>query len=261
LTEPQKDEGRSIPAVIGTALLLAGFVLQFFSVKQNLPFEVQIASALIVGVSAILFLVWVWYRPIRGWYQIWKRNRIARRNMPELFALLDRFRQFVDSGITQPYFFLYQLKGRGTAFSSLPLPMYPYYPQMFAANLSVGSKNRKSNLDTFRWLSDSFANLIQYFNETYLSSPVKEVLNIIKKASETEAPPDVPAVPEDIRKGFSLSRARWVRFLQDLEEFTSRVSKQLGQYQVKLGNDWHGMDYVSARLFEPPEELPMPTDL
>src|SRR3989442_9102605 len=96
----------------GGSLLLAGLVLQFFSARQNLPWEVQIASALIVGTSAILFVVWVWYRPLQRWYEGWKRNRIARRNLPELFGLLDRFRQFVDSGITQPYFFLYQLKSR-----------------------------------------------------------------------------------------------------------------------------------------------------
>src|SRR5437867_4301109 len=66
VSEPAKpkDEGRSIPVGIGTAILLFGFILQFFSVRQSLPIEIQIVSAIFVAVSAFLFIVWAWYPAI-----------------------------------------------------------------------------------------------------------------------------------------------------------------------------------------------------
>src|SRR6266705_1990212 len=96
LSEPAKpkDEGRSIPVGIGTAILLFGFILQFFSVRQNLPIEIQIVSAIFVGVTAFLFVVWVWY-PSLGRYFTERRSagredRLARENMETLNSYIDK---------------------------------------------------------------------------------------------------------------------------------------------------------------------------
>jgi hypothetical protein len=218
----------------------------------------QLAVASLIVALGILFGIWIWYRPIRRSYEGTKRNRIAHRSFPELVTLFERFKQFVDAGISQPHFFLYQLKSRGTDFSSIHLPHYPYYAQHFAGNLSEGLKGRNHDLVSLRWFSDSLANLITYYNETFLATPVKQVISIIEKGAEI--PPEAPQVPDDLRKGFNTARLRWVRFLQDFEMFTSRVSKELGKYRVKVDGNVHAIDYLNAYQLEPPEELPAPID-
>src|SRR6059036_2483674 len=66
VSEPAKpkDEGRSIPVGIGTAILLFGFILQFFSARQSLPLEIQFVSAIFIAATTFLFAVWVWFPPI-----------------------------------------------------------------------------------------------------------------------------------------------------------------------------------------------------
>ena len=95
-----------------------------------------------------------------------------------------------------------------------------------------------------------------YYNDTFLSSPVKQALGIIAKGFEEGPPDDAPQVPDDIRKGFNSARLRWVRLLQDFEMFCSRMSKELGQYRVQIDNNWQSFDYLNTYQFESPEELP-----
>jgi len=257
LSESKSEEKPSIPGVITTAITVAGFAFLYLSQAQQLPVVERALFGSIILVSILLFLVWIWSRPIHGWYEGLRRNWIARKNFHELTTLFQSFKQFVDPGTSQPHFFLYQLKSRGTDFNSITLPSYAYYPQQVAGNIWYGLKGRKSNFLTLKWLSDSLSTLITYYNDAFLSSPVKEVISIIKKKSEEGLPPDdVPQVPEDVWKGFNNARLRWVRFLQDFEGFCSRVSREVGQYRVKIGPDWHDFDHLNAYQFEPPAELP-----
>src|SRR6266568_1872437 len=142
MSEPakSKDEGRSIPVGIGTAILLFGFILQFFSVRQNLPIEIQIVSAVFVGVTAFLFSIWVWYRPIaRYWTEkksAGREDRISRDNLGTFQSFVDRLKimcspQRMDSLV----FNLNDLKGQ-PEFAKLP-GLYPstYYVDSLSAQL------------------------------------------------------------------------------------------------------------------------------
>src|SRR2546425_10970976 len=66
MTDPTKpkDEGRSIPGIIATAITIAGFAVLLSTQRQQLSFPEQLIYALVIGTSAIAFSVWVWYRPI-----------------------------------------------------------------------------------------------------------------------------------------------------------------------------------------------------
>ena len=155
MSDPKAEERPSIPSVITTAITVAGFAFLFLIQAQQLPLLERALFGGIILVSILLFLVCIWSRSLLVWYENRKRNQIARRNFGELVTLLDRFRQFVDAGTSQPHFFLYQLKSRGNDFSSMSLPSYAYYPQQFVGNLEYGLKNRKPNFVSLRWLSAS----------------------------------------------------------------------------------------------------------
>src|SRR5438046_2085234 len=100
MSEPTKpkDEGRSIPVGIGTAILLFGFILQFFSTRQSLPIEIQIVSAIFVGASALLFVVWAWYPPIARYWRERKsaerEDKISQESVERLQSYIERLQTF-----------------------------------------------------------------------------------------------------------------------------------------------------------------------
>lgn len=255
-----KDESRaSIPAVITTAISLAGFAIFFATQSSQLPVLAQFAVASIIIALGVLFGVWIWYRPLSSWNKRWRRNRIARRHFSQLIIFSERLGEFIrgSSSMSNAQYFLLQLKGRAKEFGAIQIPS-PSYPQQLSMDLEKGLKMQKRNLRTFVWGADSLDSLIRFFDEAYLLGPVKEVHAIVNKLKETEASDDVPDVPADIRDGFNSMRGMIVRFLQDYELFVTQVSKELGKYRIKVMGDWQSWDYLRGTHFEPPPELPGP---
>lgn len=256
-----KDERRaSIPGVIGAAITIAGFALLYSSQRLQLSLSEQVVYAGIIGVSAILLFVWIWFPLVRNGYGKWRRNHIARRHFPQLLIFAERLEKFADQRmITSLPNFLGQLKGQVKEFSFIPIQVTSHSQRLTEA-LGRGIRIQRRNFESFLWAADSLDSLIRFYCEIYVTAPAKEVNAIIKNLRETEPPPDVPVVPEGIREGYNSARGMFVRFLQDYELFISQVSGELGKYRVKILNDWQEFHYLRESHFDPPPELPAPLE-
>ena len=140
VSEPAKpkDEGRSIPVGIGTAILLFGFILQFFSVRQSLPIEIQIVSAVFVGATAFLFAVWAWYPPLARYRSerkhAGKEDRISRESLAKFQSYVELLKNMCSpQRIDTLVYNLNTLKGQSD-FAKLP-SLYPW--TFYVDSLSV----------------------------------------------------------------------------------------------------------------------------
>ncbi len=259
MSESKRDEDYPpIPEVIKTVSYLATFLIAFFTGRQFLPFELQLTLAAIFVASSILFILWIWRRPFRRFWKSLRRNEIAGTNYSQLVRYCERLKEFVSPGSrSNPNYFLRELKTRVKEFESISMAE-PSYVALFVWDLERALKGNKQNLQGFVWGSDSLVSVAQFFNEAYVINPCKEIRTSIKKAQETEAPDDIPAVPEDILEGYNSVREAFAAFLRELAEFVSKVNKQLGQDRLKAGDVLYDADLLRTAQFEPPKELENP---
>ena len=210
----------SIPAVIGTALLLAGFLLQFFSSRPTLPIEVQIVSSGIIAIAAILFIVWVWYRPVRRFFKNWRRDRIARKNYPRLVRFVERFRDFAGESRFGSSQFVFNNMKNTEGFRNLNL-VDGWYTDLMSSDLERGLKTFRPNFKTFVWGADSLTSMLRFYSEVFVTKPITQIRTIIESGSGKLQP--------NLRDDFNASREKFVAFLNDYEEFVSQTSNELGQ--------------------------------
>lgn len=227
MSEPAKprDEGRSIPVGIGTAILLFGFILNFFSVRQSLPIEIQIVSAIFVGVTAFLFAVWVWYPPLRRYWtersSDTREDRISRESLGTFETYVDRLKsmcspQRMDSLV----FNLNNLKGNAD-FQKLPsLFSWTYYVDSLSAQLTGMFKRVEVNRKTFTWSVDTFTLVLKLFCDG-----VNSFVNEARQAG-VEKP-----IPKQIREDFNTNRQTFIRFLEDYTLFVEGLNKKFRTYE------------------------------
>ena len=227
LSEPAKpkDEGRSIPVGIGTAILLFGFILQFFSVRQSLPIEIQIVSAIFVGITAFLFAIWVWYPPIsRYWTERssnTREDRISRDSLGTFESYVDRLKtmcspQRMDSLV----FNLNNLKGQ-SEFPKLPsLFSWTYYVDSLSAQLAGLSNRVDVNRQTFVWAVDTFTLVLKLFCDG-----VNTFVNEARQTSELKP------IPRQIKEDFNTNRQTFIRFLEDYTGFVEGLNKKFRTYE------------------------------
>src|SRR5437867_557912 len=98
LSEPResKVDSPSIPGVITTAITVAGFAFLYLTQRQSLsPFE-QLVFGLIIAVSILLFLNWIWYRPIAHYWTERsfdrREDRISREGLVNFESFVDRLK-------------------------------------------------------------------------------------------------------------------------------------------------------------------------
>lgn len=225
---------------------MAGLVLQFFSARQNLSIEVQIASALIVGTSAILFVVWVWYRPLRRWNEEWRRNRNSRRSYPQLARFCERFRAFTEYNMTNnPQYVIGNIRNN-PGFDSV-LVVEPHYANMLAYDLQNGVRTLKPSLNAFVWVADLLSSMIRFYRDVLVARPIVQIRTLLDSGTGKTVP--------TYRADYNVARERFVGFVAEHEEFISKTNKELGQIKRKVGDSWRDEELLRSYYFERPKEL------
>ncbi len=247
-----KDEGRSIPVGIGTAILLFGFILQFFSVRQSLPIEIQIVSAIFVGATAFLFVVWVWY-PSFGRYFTERRSagredRLARENMETLNSYIDKLRALGtterNDNVVYP---IRVLKGSGGEWNKLPeLYFVTYYIDALTFQLRTLMSQIGVNRFTFTYAVDTVTFLVRMFNE-----------NLFRIVTDARLIAEKSPVPQTVREDYNTFRHSYIRFLDDYTSFVNELNKRFRSEVVNMPGD---VGTVTQNAFRPmyadrPKEL------
>jgi len=252
VSEPatSRDEGRSIPVGIGTAILLFGFILQFFSVRQSLPVEIQIVSAVFVGFTAFLFVVWVWYPPI---VHYWGRKRLAGQEDGISRESLGTFQSYVEclrticmgQGMVTMLYPLQNLKSQNE-FSKLPdLNPWIYFTQSLTMQLAGLFNRVEVTKMTFTWAVDTFTYVLSIFNDS-----VNRLVNEARLIAEQKP------VPRAIREDYNTHRQTYIRFLDDYSSFVDGLNKKFRTREITLPG---GQPYTETALrpvyAEKPKEL------
>ncbi len=247
-----KDEGRSIPVGLGTAVLLFGFILQFFSIRQNLPIEIQIVSALFVGASAFLFVVWAWYPPIARYrterMAAKREDEISRENLGKFQSYVERLKNMCSpQRMDTLVYSLNNLKGQSD-FTKLP-SLYPwtYYVDSLSFQLAGLFNRIEVNRQTFSWAVDTFTLVLRLF-----SDGVNGFVNEARQASEQKP------IPKHIREDYNTIRQTYIRYLEDYTAFVEQLNKQFRSYEGAYPGGVGGSHTVTAfqsMYGEKPKEL------
>lgn len=221
-----KDEGRSIPVGIGTAILLFGFILQFFSVRQSLPIEIQFVSALFIAATAFLFIVWVWYRPIaRYWTEkrlAGRENRISRGSVGALKSHIERLQTFANGQrLDTPVYPLNTLKGQGGEFSKIP-EFYPWTRDVDNLCGQLIGLLGWIEVDriTFPWVVDTFSLVVSMVCN-----------NLCRAVNEARLISEQNPIPKGIREDYNDHRNSFIRFLDDYTALVADLSKRFRSYE------------------------------
>jgi len=252
-TKP-KGEGRSVPVGIGTAILLFGFILQFFSVRQSLPIEIQIVSAVFVGATAFLFAVWAWYPPLARYrterQQAGREDRISRESLENFQSYVEQLRktctgQYMDT-ILHP---LQTLKAQGE-FSKIP-EMIPWINSVNSLIHQVaGLFDRvEVNRHTFVWTVDTFTSVLGMFNDS-----LNRIVNEARLVAEQKP------IPRLVREEYNTYRDSYNRFLDDYTAFVDGLNKRFRSYELTIplpgGNSTTTTEYAFRKVYaERPKEL------
>jgi hypothetical protein len=224
LTEPAKpkDEGRSIPVVLGTAILLFGFILQFFSSRQSLPFEIQIVSAVFVAVAAILFLGWAWYPPFaRSWERrstSGREDKISRQSVRTFQSFVNGLKRHCQ--VNRSDSLMYPLQNMRNQSNALPdLNPWVYYVDNLCSQL-VGLFDRiQVNRQTFVWGVDSFTMLLRLYGDN-----INHFVNQVRSISEQNP----NSIQKQFKEDYNTIRLTYVRLLDDYADFVEGLNKQFG---------------------------------
>lgn len=254
MSEPtkSKDEARSIPVGLGTAILLFGFILQFFSVRQSLPIELQIVSAIFVGASAFLFLVWVWYPRFAHYLAekkwIGKEDRISRESLETFQSLVERLKMTCSIQRMDALVFpLQNLKGQAE-FNKLP-DLYPwlYYVDSLSTQITALFNRVSVNRQTFTWAVDTFTLALRWFSDS-----INRFVNEARLMSEQKP------IPKGTKEDYNTNRLTYIRFLEDYTAFVAQLNKQFRTYEKRYAGGVSGSYTVTAFqsvYAEKPKEL------
>ncbi len=247
MTQPKKDEERpSIPGIITTAITVAGFAFLFLTQRQSLSLGEQAFFGGIVVLSFLGILTWVWYRPIRRWNEGWRRNRIARRNYPQLVRFCERFRAFTEYNMSNnPQYVIGNIRNN-LGFQSV-LIVEPHHANILAYELNNGLRTLKPGLNTFIWVSDLLTSMIRFYSDALVAKPIVQIRTIVDAGTGTI----VPAY----RAEYNVARERFVGFVAEYEEFISKTNKELGQVKRKVGDTWRDEELLRSYYVERPKEL------
>jgi len=253
VSEPAKpkDEGRSIPVGIGTAILLFGFILQFFSVRQSLPIEIQIVSAVFVGATAFLFAVWAWYPPLARYRSerkhAGKEDRISRESLAKFQSYVELLKNMCSpQRIDTLVYNLNTLKGQSD-FAKLP-SLYPwtFYVDSLSVQLAGLFDRVEVNRMTFGWAVDTFTMVLRLFCDG-----VNSFVNEARQVSEQKP------IPKNIREDFNTNRQTFIRFLEDYTGFVASLNKQFRSYEAEYsdGAGTYTVTGFQSVYFDRPKEL------
>lgn len=254
MSEPTKpkEEGRSVPGIIATAILLFGFILQFFSVRQNLPFEIQVVSAIFAAASAFLLVVWVWYRPLaRYWTEkksAGREDKISRESMDGLNSYIDKLRALGtterNDNIVYP---IRVLKGSGGDWNRLPeLYFVTYYIDALSFQLKSLMGRIGVTRFTFTYAVDTVTFLVRMFNE-----------NLYRIVTEARLIAEKIPVPLQVKEDYNTFRHAYIRFLDDYTGFVVDLNRRFRSDDLTLPE---GFGTVTENAFRPmyaerPKEL------
>jgi hypothetical protein len=242
----ESESRPSIPAIITTAITIAAFAALLSTQRQQLSLWEQIGYSLIIGVSGVLLVIWVWSRPVGKYFKTSRRNRIARKNYSRLVRYVERFREFAgQTRVFSPHNILDNLKNT-EGFRSVAT-VEPWWLDSISSDLERGIKTLKPNLRTFAWGVNALMSMIRFYNEVFVIKPVLQVRAIVESGTSK--------LPPNFRDNFNASRERLVGFMTEYEEFVSQTNKELGQDKVKAGDTWTTLDFLVTWHLETPKAL------
>ncbi len=249
LSEPKGTEDEDyppIPEIIKTVSYLATFLIAFFTGRLFLPVELQFALAAIFAISSVLFVLWIWRRPFRRYVKTWRRERIARRNYPQLVRFCERFHGFTEQNMTNnPQYVIGNIRNN-PGFESVYL-VPPHYVDFLSYELQNGVETVKPGLETFVWVTDLLTLMIRFYSEVFVVGPVRQIRAI--------ADSGVGKIVPNYRDDYNAARERFVGFVGEYEEFISKVNRELGQVRRKVGDSWRNEELLRAYYIERPKEL------
>jgi hypothetical protein len=222
LSEPAKpkDEGRSIPVGIGTAILLFGFILQFFSARQSLPLEIQYVSTIFIAATAFLFAVWVWFPPIARYLSArnvsGKEDRISRENLASFQSYVNGLKR--NCQVQRSDSLMYPLQNMRSQSDALPdLNPWVYYVDTLCSQLVALFDRIQINRQTFVWAVDSFTMLLRLYGDN-----VNHFINQARSISEQNPNP----IQKHFKEDYNTIRLTYVRLLDDYADFVEGLNKQ-----------------------------------
>ncbi len=256
MSEPAKpkDEGRSVPGVIATAITIAGFAFLLSTQRQQLSFPEPFLDTLLIGTSALAFFVWVWYRPIsRYWREksmATREDRVSRESLENFQSYVEQLRktctgQYMDT-ILHP---LQTLKAQAE-FSNIP-EMIPWINSVNSLIHQVaGLFDRvEVNRHTFVWTVDTFTSVLGLFNDS-----LNRIVNEARLIAEQKP------IPRLVREEYNTYRDSYNRFLDDYGAFVEGLNKRFRSYELTIplpgGNSTTTTEYAFRKVYaERPKEL------
>src|SRR5438132_4582388 len=206
-----------ISSVITAVVAVVSLIIQW---KGNRVFAfVLVAIALIVAVS-------VFYRPIaaRAHTQMrnLRRNRIARRVWPEFLRVEKRFGTFLNpNDSTNLRYILSEMYGRQEE-QVAKLCGPDYLTEYYALFRTRHSKESARAGRPFRFALIELHHMVFSYNQDYVLDPLRRLKS--DQVSLAQLHPGIRESLEERMRGF---REKWVRFLDDFNEFVDKTNHDL----------------------------------
>ncbi len=242
-----QDEGRpSIPGVIATAITISGFSVLLSTQRQQLSLFEQVVYGSIIAVSGVAFFVWIWYRPIRRAFENRRRERIARKNYPQLVRFCERFHGFTEYNMSNnPQYVIGNIRSQ-PGFQSVFI-VESHYANFLGSELQDGVRTLKPTLKAFVWVTDLLTTMIRFYSEVFVAKPIVQIRTI----SDSGLGKIVPTHRDD----YNAARERFVGFVSEYEEFISKVNAEFGKVRRKVGDTWRDWELLRSYHIERPKEL------
>lgn len=241
-----KEDRTPIIAVISALALIIGVGVSLASSSNTIPRETFFLLAAGLLLLAIVLFVTLFYKPLRNQYGVWQKNRIARRNYPQLVRFCERFHGFTEYNMTNnPQYVIGNIRSNPGFESVFLVP--PHYANFFSYELQNGVKTLKPSLNTFVWVADLLTTTIRFYSEVFVAGPILQIRAIADSGAGK--------IVSNYRADYNVARERFVGFVGEYEEFVSKTNKELGQVKRKVGDSWRSEEFLRSYYIERPKEL------
>jgi len=214
-----------IAAIAASAITIITGVLAIGNYVPKVLFQ---AFLLLTVLIVLVLLVYMFARVARKWKEARKNKALVRKYFDDFATLSDRLAELLKDNRSDniPYIFT-NLSNMPGEFSNLRSLMYDI-GDLFAV---LKDEARKLPTGNFRVLITWFGYIVRLYNKHLVLQPFQQIRNLHRDK-----------LTEHDREAYEKSRERYVRFLQDYENFAKAINKDCGEN-------------ITHHYFEPPGRL------
>lgn len=213
-----KEQSRFLEDVITPIFAAVGLLVTLYSVRPSLPDWLFTVLAIILlaivvvltPVAIVLGMRFGWSLALKDLRTSYRANRDAKKLFPEFLRFVQRLHYQTElNKIDSISHILNQLQYPNEGRLSFPDTWYPWFLSWRLSEM----KWAKKNLEALVWTVDIFGGILRLFTELYVNPAIDEVLRL-----------GFSRVQGNLRHGLTVARDRYVRLLDDWDEFVDKAN-------------------------------------